>query len=231
MLSTHFFADPQFLELLEFWHESLGGRPVPDWSGDMAVFPPGVLPNLIVSDRRSGEAVYHYVGAECVRRWGSDPTGKVAYGNVLTGAHARYLRSLGRDVMTRRAPVFSTAVYQPDAASMLMTGRLHTPLTYQGSREPCILLTLQLFTGSERDLQTIGISGVVDEIRRYVIADVPTLCTRLAEARRSYQIARHTHRRTLVQDIDAVLGELSGGALVSLPCWDDPGDAAAGGAA
>src|SRR5258706_12723719 len=116
----------------------------------MAVFPSCPPPRSSEPDRRSEAVAYLYVGAECVRRWGSDPTGKVAYGNVLTGAHARYLRSLGRDVMTRRAPVFSTAVYQPDAASMLMTGRLHTPLTYQGSREPCILLTLQLFTGSHR---------------------------------------------------------------------------------
>ena len=224
MLSTHFFADPHFLELLAFWDESRGGRPLPDWSGDMAVFPRGVLPYLIVSDRRSGQAIYRYVGAECVRRWGSDPTGQVAYGTVLHGAHARYLQSLGRDVMAHRAPVFSTAVYQPDAASMLMTGRLHTPFTYQGTREPCVLVTLQLFTGSERDLQTIGIAGVVDEVRRYLIADVPTVCARLAEARRSYQIARHTHGRTLVRDIDALLGQLAGGALVQLPCWDDPGD-------
>jgi len=80
---------------------------------------------------------------------------------VLTGAHAR-LPAVAR-ARCHDAPrpgVLDRAFYQPDAASMLMTGRLHTPLTYQGSREPCILLTLQLFTGSERDLQTIGISGV-----------------------------------------------------------------------
>jgi len=224
MLTTHFFADPHFLELLQFWNDSRGGRPVPDWSGDMAVFPRALLPYLIVSDRRSGQAVYHYVGSECVRRWGSDPTGKVVYGNVVLGAHARYLTSLVGDVLKHQAPVFSTAVYQPDSQSMLMTGRLHMPFTYQGSRESSTLVSLQLFTGSESQLQTIGLGGVIDEIRRDLITDIPTLCGRLGEARRAYQIARHTHGRTLVQDIDAVLQTLTGHALIPLACWENTGD-------
>jgi hypothetical protein len=221
MLTTHFFADPDFLELLQFWDASRGGRPLPDWSGDIGVMPRGLLPNLIISDRR-GEPTYLYVGAECVRRWGSDPTGRRAYGDVLRGAHARYLKSLSEETLARRAPIFSAAVYQPDAASMIMTGRLHAPFTYQGSAEPVMMVTLQLFKGSERELREIGIAGIVHEIRRDLIADVAALCARLEDARRQFQIARHTHRRTLAQDVDVIAHELIGSALLSLPCHDDP---------
>jgi hypothetical protein len=220
MLNTYFFADPNFLGLLEFWETQRGARALPDWDGDIGAFPRNLLPNLIVTDRR-GESVYRFVGAECVRRWGSDPTGRLAYGDVLSGSHARYLRSLGHDTMTHGAPVFSTAVYQPNPVDTLMTGRLHMPFTYQGSRRACILVTLQFFRGSEAELREIGIRGVVHEIRRDLIASPPELCARLAEARRAYQISRHTHQRTLVQDVDTLVTELTGRVLVSLPCYDE----------
>ena len=221
MLTTHFFADPIFLEMLQFWDASRGGRALPDWSGDLAVIPRGLLPHLIVSDRR-GEPTYHYVGAECVRRWGSDPTGQRAYGDVLRGAHARYLQSISEEALTRRAPVFSAAVYQPDAANMLMTGRLHSPFTYRGSVEPLMMFTLQLFKGSESELRKIGLGGIVHEIRRDLIARVPDLCTRLEDARRDYQISRHTHRRSLTRAVKRIARELTGSALIPLPCLDEP---------
>jgi hypothetical protein len=221
MITTHFFADPDFLELLQFWDASRGGRPLPDWSGDLGVIPRRLLPNLIVSDRR-GEPTYLYVGPECVRRWGSDPTGRRIYGEVLSGAHRRYIQSLGDQALAQRAPIFSTAVYQPDAASVIMTGRLYAPFTYQGSVEPLMMMTLQLFKGSERELREIGISGIVHEIRRDMITNVAALCTRLQAARHHYQIARHTHRRTLAQDVDVIAHELSGSALITLPCLDEP---------
>jgi hypothetical protein len=223
MLNTYFFADADFLELLEFWDASRGGRALPDWNGDIAVMPRALLPNLIISDRR-GEATYRYVGAECVRRFGRDPTGQRAYGGVLLGAHARYLQSLSNQTLAQRAPIFSTAVYRPDADddNMLMTGRLHTPFTYQGSDDPCMLVTLQLFRGSESDLREIGLSGVVHEIRRDLIANATELSARLGDARRAYQISRHTHQRTLVQDVDTLIGELTGRVLVPLPCHEEP---------
>jgi hypothetical protein len=222
MITTQFFAEPDFLELLQFWEASRAGRELPDWSGDIGVVPRNLLPNLIVTDRRGPEPVYQYVGAACVKRWGSDPTGKRIYSDVLVGAHGRYIRSLGEESVARRAPVFSAAVYQPDATSVIMTGRLYAPLTYRGSADPQAMMTLQLFRGSERELREIGIEGIVHEIRRDLITNVVELSARLETARRNFQISRHTRQRTLAQDVDAIAHELTGAALVSLPCLEDP---------
>jgi hypothetical protein len=221
-MTSHFFAAPDFLELLQFWDASRGGRPVPDWSGDIAVIPATLLPNMTISDRRA-EPTYRYVGPEVVRRWGSDPTGKRIHREVLAGAHSAYIRSLADETMARRAPIFSAAVYQPDAATTIMTGRLFAPLTYQGSPEPCMMLTLQLFQDSKQLLQEIGPRGFVHEIRRDLIAAVPAVCARLVDARRYYQLSRHTHQRGLAQHIDGIARELAGSALVPLPCLEIPG--------
>lgn len=219
-MTTHFFAAPDFLELLQFWDAGREGSALPEWHDDLAAVPPPLLPNLVVSERPTG--VYRYVGSEIIRRWGSDPTGRRIYEDVLTGAHRRYIKALSEDCLARRAPIFSAAVYQPDATSVIMTGRLHLPFTYQGSTEPRILFTLQLFQGSEQKLQEVGLHVIVHEIRRDMIAMAPKLCARLANARRYYQISRHTHQRTLTQDIDAIARELTGSALIPLPCLDEP---------
>jgi hypothetical protein len=224
LMTTHFFDAPDFLELLQFWDGARQGRPLPEWDDDVTAVPAALLPNLVISERP--EAIYRYVGAECVRRWGSDPTGRRIYDEVLTGAHARYIRSLSEACLARRAPIFSAAVYQPDMASVIMTGRLHLPFTYRGSAEPRVLFTLQLFKGSEQKLQEIGLRCIVHEIRRDMIAMVPELCARMAEVRRFYQISRHTHQRALAQDVDTVTQELTGSALIPLPCLDDPDPAA-----
>ncbi len=221
-MSTHFFAAPDFLALLRFWEASRGSRELPAWQGDLGAVPRALLPNLTISDRRGGEPVYAYVGAEIARRWGGELTGRRIYRDALTGAHARYIRSLGDDTIARRAPIFSAAIYQPDATRMIMTGRLFAPMTEPGSAAPCFLMTMQLFTEAEGSLRDVGAVGFVHEIRRDMIAVVPELCARLEEARRHYQISRHTHQRTLTQDIDAVARELTGSALVTLPCLEEP---------
>jgi len=219
-MTSHFFAAPDFLELLQFWDGARQGRAMPEWHDDLAAVPPALLPNLVITDRP--DTLYRYVGTEIVRRWGSDPTGRRIYDEVLTGAHRRYIKSLGDETLARRAPIFSAAVYQPDASSVIMTGRLYVPFTYQGSTEPRILFTLQLFKGSEQKLKEVGLHYIVHEIRRDLIAMVPALCVRLAQARRYYQISRHTHQRALAQDIDAIARELTGSALIPLPCLDEP---------
>jgi hypothetical protein len=221
MQATHFFAVPDFLELLQFWDSCRTGRPLPDWNGDMSAVPHGLLPNLILSDRR-GEPTYAFVGATVIRRWGWDPTGRRIYADVARGAHGRYLQSVVDEMIARRAPIFSAAVYQPDSASVLMTGRLYVPFTWQGSDDIKFVMTLQLFTGSEHQMKEVGLNLIVHEIRRDVIAIVPELCARLAAARRHYQISRHTHQRTLAQDIDTIAHELTGSALIPLPCLDEP---------
>jgi hypothetical protein len=219
-MTSHFFAAPDFLELLQFWDAAREGRAMPEWHDDLTAVPPALLPNLVITDRP--DTLYRYVGSEIVRRWGSDPTGRRIYDEVLTGAHRRYIKSLGDETLTRRAPIFSAAVYQPDASSVIMTGRLYVPFTYQGSTEPRILFTLQLFKGSEQKLKAVGLHYIVHEIRRDMIAMVPALCIRLAQARRYYQLSRHTHQRALAQDIDAIARELTGSALIPLPCLDEP---------
>jgi hypothetical protein len=221
-MTSHFFAAPDFLELLQFWDASRNGRPVPDWSGDVAVIPRTLLPNMTISDRR-GEPTYRYVGSEVIRRWGSDPTGKRIHQQVLSGAHSAYIRSLADETMTRRAPIFSAAVYQPDPTTTIMTGRLFAPLTHQGSAEPVMMLTLQLFQESRQLLREIGPRGFVHETRRDLIAVVPAVCARLEDARRYYKLSRHTHQRGLAQHIDRIAEELSGNALVPLPCLEIPG--------
>jgi hypothetical protein len=220
MITTHFFADRDFLELLRFWEASRGGQPLPDWSGDIAVIPRSLLPNLIISDRRA-EPVYHYVGEVSARRFGSDPTGQLVFTDVLQGTHRRYIWSIGAEALARRTPVFSTAIYQ-DAEDMVVTGRLYAPFTYRGSSAPLMLLTVQLFKGAETTLYEIGRRGTVHEIRRDMIALVPDLLARLEAARRDYQLALHTHRRNLAGDIERIAHELTGSALIPLPCFEEP---------
>jgi hypothetical protein len=221
MLTTNFFADPELVELLRFWDASRGGRALPEWGGDVGALPRDLLPNLAIVDFR-GEATYRYIGADLARRWGGNPTGKRAFVNVLRGAHRRYLRSLTDEMFARRAPIFSAAVYQSSATGVVMTGRVMTPFTFEGSIDPCFLLAVQLFKGSDQELRAIDVSGVVHELRRDLITNVAELCTRLEAARHHYQIARHTHRRTLAQDVDAIAQELSGSALIALTCFDEP---------
>jgi hypothetical protein len=219
-MTTHFFAAPDFLELLQFWDAARQGRALPEWHGDLAAVPAALLPNLVITDRP--DTLYRYVGAEIVRRWGSNPTGRHIYDEVLTGAHRRYIKSLGDETLARRAPIFSAAVFQPDTTSVIMTGRLYAPFTYRGSTEPRILLTLQLFKGSEQKLKEVGLHYIVHEIRRDMIAMVPELCERLASAQRHYQLSRYTHQRPLAHDIDAIARELTGSALIPLSCLDEP---------
>jgi hypothetical protein len=221
MLTTHFFADPELVGLLRYWDAARAGRALPEWRGDVGALPPDLLPNLIVADFR-GEPTYRYMGVECARLWGGNPTGRRIFTDVLRGAQGRYLRSLADEMFARRAPVFSAAVYQASSVGVVMTGRVMTPFTWNGSAEPCFLLTVQLFKGLEPDLRAISVSGgAVHELRRDLITDAAELCARLEAARRQYQIARHTHRRALAQDLDLIVQELAGRALVSLPCIDD----------
>jgi hypothetical protein len=220
-MSTHFFTAPDFLGMLGFWEASRGDRALPAWHGDPGAVPAQLLRNMTISDRR-GEPTYVYVGEAVVRRWGSDLTGKRIYREALTGAHARYIRSLADDTFERRAPIFSAAIYQPDPDDMMMTGRLFAPLTAPGSDEASFLMTMQLFTESEGRLRDVGPRGFVHEIRRDMIAVVPELCARLEEARRYYQLSRYAGGRGLAADVDRIARELSGSALVPLPRYEEP---------
>lgn len=212
---TDFFAAPDFLRLLRFWDESRDGRPLPDWDGDLSRIPVELLPNLVVSERRP-EPFYRYVGAECERRWGGKVEGRPVY-QVLAGGHAAYIRSLGDDVVARRAPIFSTAIYRLDDDELMRTGRLFVPFTYAGSAAPQAIMALQLFRGSEETLSRLGQAGFVDEMQRQMIAAAPELCARLDEARRLHHLARRPQQDDLARDMAALAEKLSRGVLVPLP--------------
>jgi hypothetical protein len=213
---AHFFAAPDFLELLQFWDGRRKGRQMPDWSDDLSILPANLLPNMTISDRRA-EPTYLYVGSTVVQRWGSDPTGKKIHTEALSGAHSAYIKSLAEDCMARRAPIFSAAVYQRDVENLVMTGRLFAPFTWQGSERPQFMATLQLFQGSERALREIGIARMIHETRRDLIAMVPEVCAKLEEAQRYYRLSQHTHQRGLARNIERIAQELAGSALVPLP--------------
>jgi len=221
MLTTQFFADPAFVGLLRFWNANRGDRALPDWGGDVGMLPGELLPHLAVIDLH-GEATYRYIGAEVARLWGGKPVGRPVFTVVLRGAHRRYLKSLSDEVIARRAPIFSSAVYQSSDAGVVLTGRVVAPFTGEGTTEPRFLLAVQLFKGSEQDLRAIDVAGIVHELRRDLITDVVELCTRLEDARRRYQIARHTRQRMLAQDVELITQELAGSALIPLPCFDEP---------
>jgi len=217
-MPNQFLANSDFLTLLRFWDDCRIGRDVPEWSGHFSQIPAVLLPNLIISERRP-DPVYLYVGDECARRWGGDVTGRLMYDEVLTGAHARYIRSLEDDVIARRAPIFSAAVYGLNEADLVLTGRLFVPFAEEGATKPCFIMALQLFRGSELKLSTLGVDGFAEEIERQMIAAAPMLCQRLERAHHYELASRSILRRELAQELAKIADELSGDALVPLPCF------------
>src|SRR5258708_22958662 len=97
----NFFAAPDFIALLRFWDRVRAASGVAVWDGDFAIVPAELLPNLIVA-AWSPVPVYRYVGRECADRFGADPTGLPVL-ETLGGAYGRYIRTLGDEVMERRA--------------------------------------------------------------------------------------------------------------------------------
>jgi hypothetical protein len=69
-----FFASPNFLALLLFWEGARAGHVVPDWNGELAAIPAGLLSRIIVMERRE-TLIYRYLGALPKMRFGRDPTG------------------------------------------------------------------------------------------------------------------------------------------------------------
>jgi hypothetical protein len=219
-MRTDFFGVPDFLVLLRFWDESRGGRKLPEWHGELGRVPADLLPNLVVADARGGEPVYQYVGPEIVRRWGADPHAKPVY-QVLRGGHARYIRSLGEDVVGRAAPIFSAAIYRLADEALLMTGRLFVPFAEPGGERPGFVMAVQLFRGPDIPLAGLGDAVFADEIDRRLIVAAPALCARLEEARRYHLLARRVPQDQLAREMGAAAHELEGEAFVALPCLRD----------
>ncbi|MBI3515224.1 MAG: hypothetical protein HY060_14365 [Proteobacteria bacterium] len=218
-MPTHFFADAAFLGLLQFWDESRRGRALPAWNGDIEALPVALRPYLVVADGLP-DPRYGFIGAEGVRRWGSDATG-LPVSDVLPPAYGRYIQSLFDEASTRRAPVFSASIFrQGSDDDLIMTGRLFTPFTRPGADEPAVIINVQLFKGSEQPLSRVT---YVHEIRRDLIAIAPALCAKLEEARRYYHAARALGR-SLTDEVESMARSLMGSALVSLtPLADQTG--------
>jgi hypothetical protein len=209
----HFFSAPDFFSLLRVWDSSraASGRAVlPD---DLARLPQALLPNLIVVDW-SGEPLYRYVGSECAGRFGGDPTGRPVVA-TLGGSYAKYIRSLGDDVIARGQPIFSACIFQV-GDELMVTGRLLTPFARTDLDEPTIIVSVQLFSRAAFQLGTVGRSGFVNESQRLLIADAPGVCQRLDEARRYHLLAStmpSAEQATVWADIARELGR---SALVAL---------------
>jgi hypothetical protein len=216
-MSTEFLGEPDFLALLRFWEDERGDRALPLWRADMSRVPRELLPNLTVSVVE-GEPIYNYVGSECIRRWGGDPTGLPIY-RALKGAHSAYIWSVRQEAIARRAPIFSAAIYRPADGALLLTGRLFAPFVAPGSTEPDVMLVVQLFTGSDATIADLGAAGFVDETQRQMIVAAPELCARLEAARRYHAVARRAHQDGLAHDMARIARELAGSALVALPCF------------
>ena len=216
-MPTHFFADTAFLGLLRYWEDGRRGSALPAWNGDVETLPAALRPHLVVADGLP-DPRYAFIGAECVRRWGSDATG-LRVADVLPPVYHRYIQSLFDEASARRGPVFSASIFQQgDEDNLIMTGRLFTPFARPGADEPAVIINLQLFRGSDRPLSAVS---YVHEIRRDLIAMAPALCDKLEEARRYYQASRSLGR-SLTEEMNAIARSLAGSALVSLAPMPDP---------
>ncbi len=229
----HFFAAPDFLTLLRFWDESRTASHLAVWNGDLALVPAELLPNLIVADW-PGVPRYRYIGADCVSRFGGDPTGR-PIPETLGGGYGAYIRSLGDEVIARRQPIFSTSVFEV-GEELMVSGRLFAPFSDApfsdapfsdapfsdapfsdaGDTPPGIILSVQLFSRAAFKLSAVGGSGFVNESRRMLIAGVPELCTRLEEARRYHRLARAVPSRVQSGEWADIVRRLSHSTLVAL---------------
>jgi hypothetical protein len=209
----HFFAEPDFLTLLRFWNDSrtASGRAL--WKSDLALVPSELLPNLIVVDWL-GEPRYRHVGSEFIARFGADPTGQ-KLAPTLGGAYADYIRSLGDEVIARGEPIFSASIFEV-GDELMTTGRLFTPFTNDAAAAPGMILSVQLFSRADFKLSAVGRVGFVNESQRLLLADVPLLCDRLAEARRYHHLARLVPSRPQAGEWADIARGLTRSAIVAL---------------
>jgi hypothetical protein len=209
-----FFAQPDFVGFLRFWHSGRVGLGPPLWSGGEQGLPTSFLPNLIIAE---GEVspIYRYVGAECTRRFGCNVTGRRVFGQGLTGAYEGYVRSLYAEVIGRGAPVFSAAIFHI-RDSVITTGRLFAPVLLGRTGGPLGVAGLQFFSPADEPLRALGRIGSVHELERDLIAAAPDLCDRLDAARRYWAASRHVRPEALAQEAERIAEELAGTALIPL---------------
>jgi hypothetical protein len=159
------------------------------------------------------------VGEACIHRWGEGVTGCRIFGEVLSSAYARYIRSLELDTITRRAPIFSEAIFEL-GNDMMMTGRLFAPFTRHGSDGASVVFGLQLFNGPPVPLAEISRAGFTSEIQRQIIVAAPGLLAQMEKARHYYQLSRHAHQNELTEMLARISRETIGASLRPLPTFE-----------
>ena len=207
-MPIHLLAEPDAIEFLRFWMERRGAAKLPSWNGDIGQFPERQLANLAVTERRP-HSVFRHVGDELLRRWGGLRTGVDIYGEVIRGAHGRYLRSLGDDVMRWRGPVFSAACYRarPEDEPFVVV-RIYAPFAEPGSGEPRFIAGLHVVPPMQDAAVDLRGVALEQELDRRFIADPGAVIARIAASGGEGGSAR---------DLDRALDALSGSALVMLP--------------
>ena len=212
-------ADPDAISLLRFWHERRGGDPAPRWDGDMSELPVDLLPNVAVTQRRP-EAVFLYVGSECLSRWGAGITGARVYEEVVTGPQGRYLRSVGDDALAWQGPVFSAAVLSLGGAATATVGRLYVPFHYRGAAKPDAVIGLQIVPPEHRRID-FRRAVLAEEAVRVLVKDAGAVLALLEEARRRWRLdagmaSRAAEDARQDADLAAEIHRLTGRSIIRL---------------
>jgi hypothetical protein len=213
-MAGDFFTDPQFLALLRFWEEQRGEAAVPEWDDALpARFPPDLAPYLLAARHdASGDGVYLYVGAACIKRFGLDPTGQ-RVGATLGGPIRAYVFDLVVTMMRLRAPVFSASIYHIADDEPIRTGRLLVPF------DPDVVLAAQLFEPSASPLQRYNREGAFEETERRSIVRVPGGLRRLEEAARYRRLGRSLHVASVAREAEALAREFDMSTTAPLPLF------------
>jgi hypothetical protein len=217
-MDLRFFTDPRLLGLLRFWESKRGEAATPEWrEGMTAAFPAEIAPWMVAGRFDGREGRYFYVGADCVSRFGVDPTG-MRLDEFLGGAMLRYVVDVARAAQAHGAPVFSYCLYRFGGDEPLRTARVFAPF---GSD---VIVTLQLYDASRAPLSRLSQRGTFEEIvRKRILAGADAL-RKLEQAARFHRLGRAVHETRLADELIAAARAFDAEATAPLPVLRDPGD-------
>jgi hypothetical protein len=210
-----YFTDPRFLALLRFWEAQRGGRAVPVWREDtQAAFPAEIAPWLVAARYEGSVGTYFCVGAECVGRFGVDPTGRRT-DEFLAGGMLRYVSDMARAAREQEAPVFSYCLYGVPGEEGIRTARVFAPFA------PDVVLSLQLFESTRAPLVRYTRQGVCEELVRKRILSGGEALRNLEQAARFHRLGKAVHVTQLADELVAAARAFDAEATVVLPVLRD----------